>query len=218
LSTVLTHRLLIVSLIAATLMTTAAVAAPNRAVTTTTATAKGKVFWLEPAPAGATAGDKLLYKPGKLVIGEYTWMTKLHWRHWGSPKATATGKGSTNTCKPTCADINYASGKARITLTRIRTVDGHREYMCLRGTIADQRVEWGCATASLAGTCHLDEYTPISYTHTTCKAAKRVARAASRTKLPARISGYWCRDAHVMAAGGEDVCTRGRSTIRIYHE
>lgn len=32
-----------------------------------------------------------------------TWLQRLHWSHWGSSTATATGSGVVNSCTPSCA-------------------------------------------------------------------------------------------------------------------
>jgi hypothetical protein len=60
-----------------------------------------------------------------LMAGDF--MTKLHWRHWGRPRATARGTYYVNQCDP-CAAGHYKKVRASVTVSKIATCRGVRLY------------------------------------------------------------------------------------------
>jgi hypothetical protein len=59
--------------------------------------------------------------------GNY-WLTGLRWKDWGSEKATATGVAHANDCTPNCAAGHFHTHAAVVTLTRLHSCSGKREY------------------------------------------------------------------------------------------
>lgn len=48
-----------------------------------------------------------------------TGLERLHWRHWGTATATATGRGFVNTCTPSCAAGKPATYAVIVTASRL---------------------------------------------------------------------------------------------------
>jgi hypothetical protein len=93
------------------------------------------------AAAQASSRGPFLNNCGKLVMhpktftiacGDGNYLVKsLKWSSWGGRAATARGKASVNTCKPTCAAGTFRSYAVKVTASRRTTCGRHREYMRL---------------------------------------------------------------------------------------
>ncbi|MEU4999333.1 hypothetical protein [Streptomyces sp. NPDC021622] len=63
--------------------------------------------------------------PKNLVLSEFTSISGLHWKEWGTKEAVATGKVTGNWCLETCLDKPL---KATVTLSDPKTVNGKKVF------------------------------------------------------------------------------------------
>jgi hypothetical protein len=94
-------------------------------------------------PAGA-AGVRVVVQPcaGKpevrptsftIACGDgNAYLTKLTWSAWGATSAEASAVYTVNNCDPYCAAGKFISSKAEVTLSKPKTVKGHRYFTNLR--------------------------------------------------------------------------------------
>src|SRR5438128_12181182 len=86
--------------------------------------------------------DHAVVKPKRIEFSDAS-LTKLHWRHWGARRATATGRARINTCTPTCAAGNVITGKASARVFKRHTEDSRRIYGCMTARVhGAPKLEW----------------------------------------------------------------------------
>ena len=59
------------------------------------------------------------------------YLTGIRWTTWAAAKATGTGTGHQNDCKPNCAAGHFHTYPATLTLTKPRACDGHSVFTTL---------------------------------------------------------------------------------------
>jgi hypothetical protein len=96
------------------------------AATFGTAVASAKVYYRTPY-------EQVVFKPKRVEFSDLT-LTKLKWRHWGSKVARAKGKARGNDCIPNCAAGTIGYGTATLRIYRKKTIEGKRQYTCIKGT------------------------------------------------------------------------------------
>ena len=104
------------------------------AATFGTAAASAKTYYRTPF-------GKVVYKP-KTVDFHDLKLTKLKWRHWGSKVARAHGRSRVNDCIPYCAAGTIHFGSASVHIYRRQTIDGKRQYTCIKGTAKADGQKW----------------------------------------------------------------------------
>ena len=67
-------------------------------------------------------------RPAGLTLDNHDTIDGLTWAAWGSPTTTGRGTVHIDDCDPDCASGHDQDIRATITLTDIKTVDGHQEY------------------------------------------------------------------------------------------
>ncbi|MCB0862619.1 MAG: hypothetical protein KDB66_05325 [Solirubrobacterales bacterium] len=106
------------------------------------ASASADEVWWKPIDA------PLVVKPAEIVTSWGTssstlYFENLEWRGWESQRAEAKGKVQLNTCEPFCLAGNYVTVKAKVWLTKIRSVCGQPRYMHIRVAWRYQGKWWG---------------------------------------------------------------------------
>jgi hypothetical protein len=82
----------------------------------------------------ALGEDKLYYRPHTFLLsGDGTFgIDKVHWKSYGGPVATATGRAFADNCLPNCAEGHIFKPQAKLVLSKIVQCQGHPVYSRLR--------------------------------------------------------------------------------------
>ena len=78
---------------------------------------------------------RALVAPAAMRPNKEQTLTRLRWRGWGGPSATATGRVRTLVCDPSCAEGRIERATAELTLSEPRACGGARYYAAGRLTV-----------------------------------------------------------------------------------
>jgi hypothetical protein len=104
--------------------------------------ATGKIyFWVDLAAIidapGQTPAPEATRPPVIGMTQDGSWFIEdLHWSHWGSPTAVATGTSSASNGIPNIAEGKRIKKPAKVTLSKPGSFQGHRVYRCFALTIS----------------------------------------------------------------------------------
>jgi hypothetical protein len=106
---------------------------------------------------GCGGSDRAHFKPADVIIacgdGAFR-VTKLKWQTWTGTKATGSGTGKVDNCKPNCAQGKFESFPVRLTASRPKTCsNGKREFTRLHYLFPGTRPKGTARSDTLVRSC-----------------------------------------------------------------